>query len=360
MKSAAPLSITGLGCLSTLGHDLDTHLDALSRTPTGFEPIGCLLDLPDTLADVPAGWIRPRSLLNHRKWSPSTCATLHVAEQALREAGWTTEQKRHAGIVFGTSRGSVAGWLEDWPDRRPFPIMQASNSLASEPAAAIAQELGIEGNWHVVSNGCCAGLDALGTAALWIRAGLFDRVLVASCDLPLTRPILEAYEATGILAHGNSAGMIPAEGAAALCLETRHDGSHPRLIDHRAVGEPTATLGTTSSLPGLRTLITQWLTDHGTPTLCLPHHSGTANHARHEAELLDELLGSSTPTTALKPYTGHCVGASGLLESVIACASLRTEGTMTGIPLSKGSSILKISSAMGGKHSVALFDLPHE
>lgn len=360
MKPTPPLSITGLGCLSSLGHDPQAHVDALSSPALGFERLGTLVDLPDPLASVPAGWIKPRNLLSHRKWSPATCATLHVARQAMAEAGWSESERETAGIVFGTSRGTAAGWLEPWPDRRPFGVMAASNSLASEPAAAVSLELGLGGNWHVVGNGCCAGLDALGTAALWIHAGLAERVLVIACDLPLVRPILDAYQATGILAGTERQGMTPAEGAAALCLEADSKPGTPCLRTYASVGEPAATLGAAHEFPGLRRLLTGLLDLHPQPNLCLPHSSGTPAHSKSETLILSDLLDPSVPCLSLKPYTGHCVGASGLLESVIACQALRVSQPMSGTPLPMGSSILKIASAMGGKHSAAIIDSPHE
>lgn len=359
MKARPPLAITGLGCLSSLGHTPASHLEALASPTPNFQPLGNLTDLPSPLANVPAAWITPRSLLSHRKWSPTTCATLHVARQAIAEAEWSADERRDAAIIFGTSRGTAAGWLEPWPERRPFPIMAASNSLASEPASAVSHELGLGGDWQVISNGCCAGLDALGTAALWLHAGLVQRALVIACDLPLVRPILEAYQSTGILAQPDRPGMIPGEGAAALCLEIGASENSPRLITYASAGEPDATLGTTTDLPGLRGLLGRFLESHPSPSLCLPHSSGTPMHAQSENQILDDLLAASTARLSLKPFTGHCIGASGLIETVMACAALRQKDRMTTTSLPQGSSILKIASAMGGKHSMALIDYPH-
>lgn len=359
MKQTVPIGITGLGCLSTLGHTPQAHLDALDSPPAPFRQLGSLTGVPGPLADVFAAWIDPRSLLCHRKWSPATCATLHVARQAVAAAGWSARDCDEAAIIFGTSRGTAAGWLEPWPDRRPFPIMAASNSLASEPAAAVSHELGIHGDWHVVSNGCCAGLDALTTAAIWLRAGIVRKVLVLACDLPLVRPVLDAYHSTGILATPGKPGMIPAEGAAAICLESDAPPRAPRLVTHASIAEPNATLGSTSELPALRKLLSRVLDAQGAPTLCIPHSSGTPMHALSENQILDDLLSSDSVRLPLKHHTGHCIGASGLLETVMACAALKRGSPLQGTDLPAGSTILKIASAMGGKHTVALIQSPH-
>jgi len=359
LKAVPPLRITGLGCLSSLGHTPEDHVAALSSPPPSFRTLGELTEVPSPLDDVLSAWIEPRSLLAHRKWSPATCATLNVARQAIADAGWSASDCEDAAIIFGTSRGTTAGWLEPWPQRRPFPIMAASNSLASEPAAAVCHELGIHGNWHVVSNGCCAGLDALTTAAMWIHAGTVSRALVVSCDLPLVGPVLEAYESTGILAHSGPPGMMPAEGAAAICLEESSALSGPRLIAHASTAEPNATLGATTDLPGLRKLLHGFLAQHPQPDLCLTHSSGTPMHAESERRILNEILSSSTARLAIKPYTGHCIGASGLIEAVIGSSALRSGSPLGTLDLGPTSSILKISSAMGGKHTAVLIDYLH-
>ena len=38
-------------------------------------------------------------------------AALHVAREAVADAGWTAEDLRDAALVLGTSRGNAAGWL---------------------------------------------------------------------------------------------------------------------------------------------------------------------------------------------------------------------------------------------------------
>lgn len=112
-------------------------------------------------------------------------AALHVAKQAATDAGWNKDELANAALVVGTSRGNAAGWLGEWPNRRPFKLMAASNTIHSEPATAISIELGIYGPNHVVASGCSAGLDALGIAKLLIDSGQAERALVVGVDLPL-------------------------------------------------------------------------------------------------------------------------------------------------------------------------------
>ena len=87
--AAAPVAITGSACLSALGHDLPSHLDALTTGVTRFRPLAALLGNNSPHAAVPAAWIEPRSLLTSRKWSPLAMAALHVAREATAAAAWS-------------------------------------------------------------------------------------------------------------------------------------------------------------------------------------------------------------------------------------------------------------------------------
>ena len=57
--------------------------------------------------DLPASWIEPRKLLVSRKWAPATLAALHVARQAVAEAGWSVSDLEDAVLFLGTSRGTA-------------------------------------------------------------------------------------------------------------------------------------------------------------------------------------------------------------------------------------------------------------
>lgn len=361
MSSKAPISITGCGALGVCGHDVASHLDALRGEPTRFRTLSNMEGAPAGFPHQHAGWIEPRSLLTHRKWSPLSMATLHVAREALAQAGWSGDQRREAAVFFGTSRGALAGWIDDWPGRRPFGLMAASNSLPSEPASAVSSELGINGPWQVISTGCCAGLDALGMASLWLRNGLAKRALVAAADLPLVAPVLAAYSSTGILSSGDhggsfspkSDGMIPAEGAAAVCLEAGRSENHPQLSSYLSAGECSDPLGGASEHPTLSRMIQQAIDSDGMPDLIVPHASGTRAQATSEPAAIQATDAAGCLLLPFKSSTGHTIGASGLLETAMIAALLRQGSSPVGKEeLPKHSRVFKIASAMGGKHSL--------
>ena len=356
------------------------HREAIRAGGTNFKPLSKLLGDESQHRDLHASWIVRRSLLTSRKWSPASMASLHVAREAIAEAGWNPADLETAVLFLGTSRGTAAGWLDPWPERRAFPLMSASNSLHSEPAAAVSIELGIRGPWQVQASGCAAGLDALGMAALWLRSGLADRALVVAVDLPLSPALLDSYAATGILSKTNlndpyspaSSGMLPAEAAAAITLESGATGDAPLLKGYLANADAADAIGMPAGAPGIVSLLKRARGIFGEPDLLVPHASGTASHATLEPRAIVSALGEGTPVCPLKPWTGHGIGGGGLLETAILAAFLRGKLalpaltgltcppglTMTPGKLPSSATVFKLASALGGKNSLIALQAP--
>lgn len=364
-----PLALTGLAALSGLAEDLPGHLDAIARGDSPFRPLAELEGIPGQFHPLPGAWIRDRKRLTSRLWSPASIAAVAVAREAIADAGWSGDQTREALVVFGTSRGNIAGWLDPWPGRRPFPLMAASNSLASEPAAAICSEFGIEAEWQTLGNGCCASLDALALAQAWLALGKAPRAIVAAVDLPLTATLLKAYAATGILSSNGerdpfspaTSGLLPGEGAAAVCLEPgRPENPAVTLVEVLATTEAHNPLAS-GPAPGLKRLLARAIERHGQPAAVIPHASGTPAQARAEPDAIREVLGEDIPIAPLKPWTGHTIGASGLLESALLAGHLQRGLPVPGFPdapAPASGTFFKLASAMGGRHSLAILRTP--
>lgn len=374
---AKRISIVGIGALSGLGHGIEEHHRAISEGRTAIARLSGLLGEDSNHAEQPGAWIPSREMLTHRKWSPVSMAALHVAKEAVEASGWSAEELEGAALVVGTSRGNAAGWLGEWPGRRPFKLMAASNTIHSEPATAISIELGILGANHVTASGCSAGLDALGLGKMLLESGSADRVLVVAVDLPLVPILLDGYAASGLLGKGErlnpyaegADGFFPGEGAAAIALSSLERGK--TVISHFAnnsdgrdpVGVPK---------DGGRTpaLIAAAIRKFGEPYAICPHATGTKIQARAEREIFARSI-TSTDTTLhlLKPYFGHTVGASGLLESAVLLRFMADSqlppnlaGTIGTTSLDAPEEVValegavfKLAHGMGGHNALAVF-----
>lgn len=307
-------------------------------------------------------------------------AALHVARQAVAEAGWSAGDLRDAALVVGTSRGNAAGWLGPWPGRRPFKLMAASNTIHSEPASAITIEFGITGPNHVLASGCAAGLDAVGIAMMLVRSGVAPRALAVAVDLPLVPILLDNYAASGLLAgklesdpyHPKSSGFIPAEGAAAMAIECR-EGNFPSLLHYGCNADACDPVGI--PVDGGRTpeLLEKAIQLFGQPAAVCTHATGTGVQAIADPAALSRAFPDARPTLhLLKPFTGHTIGASGLLESVILARFARDRQlppNLSGLHAPHGFSlpdqvldasgpIQKLSHGMGGHNALLVLTPP--
>ena len=308
-------------------------------------------------------------------------AALHVAREAVAAANWSDVELRDAAVVLGTSRGNAAGWLGPWPDRRPFKMMDASNTIHSEPAAAITIEVGIQGPYHVLASGCSAGLDAIGIAALLVQSGVVPRALAVAVDLPLVPCLLDSYASSGLLSqtsscdpyHSSTNGFIPSEGAAAMTLEHCKPG-HPSLLGYSANSDASDPLGMPKDGGLSVELMKRAIERHGPPSAICPHATGTAVHAIAEPAALERAFhGSHLPSLhLLKPYTGHTIGASGLIETAILTAFLNHGHlppnrpgltapygfTLPDARLDASGHVFKLSHSMGGHNALLVLSPP--
>jgi 3-oxoacyl-[acyl-carrier-protein] synthase II len=302
-------------------------------------------------------------------------AALHVAREAVRDAGWNTEDLRDAVLVVGTSRGNAAGWLGPWPGRRPFKLMAASNTIHSEPASAISIELGITGPNHTTASGCAAGLDAIGVAMMMLKCGIANRALAVAVDLPLVPLLLDNYAASGLLSssfhldpyHPEGCGFIPGEGAAAMAIEASNSDG-PTLIHYSSNSDASDPVGIPKDGGNTIPLLLSALESVGGCHAISPHATGTAVQGRADPVILNRVFsGEKRPSLhPLKPFTGHTIGASGLLESVVLARFIRDEKlppnaenltvpegfSMPCIPIDADGPVFKLSHGMGGHNSL--------
>lgn len=352
------IAITAAETACALGDTLEASLATWQAGRSG-------LTLEDGLL---AGRIADRSLLKGRRYAAASNLAVQVASRAIAQAGWTPEQTRDCWLFAASSRGNAGELLGSHPWRRPSRRFSASNTLHSEIAAAISIELGIRGPWQMISNGCSAGLDALGFAWMAMKAGLTKRVLVVAVDLPLYPELLRDFRDTRLLSktHLNdplspaTSGFHPGEACVALTLET--DGSGPAVAQYAANSDAYDSLVIPEDGGPLAALLVQF----EKPDLICPHATGTPNHALAEVNALRTVWPQVPPLLLLKPLTGHTLGASGLLDVALISESMRLGKLPGNLPYltcpaglslqipPQPKSILKIASGMGGHNAAIL------
>jgi 3-oxoacyl-(acyl-carrier-protein) synthase len=342
-------------------------------------------------ANYPAGWITKRDLLISRRHGPATQLAIELAKMAIADAGWDPADLSDVGVVVGSSRGNTMGWLDPFPGRRQVSLLSVPNSLHSELASSVTIELGMHGPYHVLSSGCAAGLDALGMANLMIRGGFVKRAIAIGLDLPLTPSVLDTYCRSKMMApvglndpyHPDADGMIIAEGGAAVTVEApelAHETSRGSvsLLDYRVNSDAYSPLGMPADGAWMKQLVQESLDtvqDLDLPLTLCPHASGTKDNARSERAVLASIFGEGTSRDLpdlriMKPWVGHCIGGSGLLELALLLSYAREgvlppnrqglQSPLEGVSLSSTEDpvgrrlIMKTAASMGGHNAVVI------
>lgn len=372
--------VCGLGLASAFGLDVPSHVDGVRKGLSVLRPLRELWGDGEAWAEVRSGWITDRGALCSRRNGPASQLALLLAQQAVEDAGWGADELKNAALIVGSSRGNASGWLSPWPGRRGMKILAVPNSLHSELASCTSIALGMRGPYHVLASGCAAGLDAVGMAGMLMRQGVVKRALAIGLDLPLCRELLGTYWASGMLScngrndpYGPLAdGMCISEGGAAIALEMSDDpGIH--LLDYRVNSDAFSPLGMPADGESMAQLLKAVLPLNdgmASVSLCL-HASGTGGNAACERAALERVFGRDgiPDLRMMKPWTGHAIGGSGILELGLMLAFVREGvlppnpgwvstpfglGVLPGeTPLTGSHLLVKSASSMGG-HNVAL------
>jgi 3-oxoacyl-[acyl-carrier-protein] synthase II len=382
--------VSGLGGASPLGSGVAGQMAAMLQPQPPLRPLAGHPEAAGACPDLLAGWIEDRSWLSGRKYGGASNAAVRAARMAVDDAGWSAAELEDCHVFSGTSRGNTGELFGRWDARGPVRRLCTSNSMHSETASAVSVELGIRGPWLTLSNGCSSGLDALALAFLTLSSGAARRALVIGVDFPLMPELLEQYSATGILSTNNlndpyspeTSGMLPGEAVAALALEVS-DRPGPQILATFSNSDAYDNIGLPpDSAPTIRLLeaaLNHPEIQHRRASAICPHASGTLAHGMAEQKALATVFRDAAhPPLSLhfiKPYTGHSLGACGVIDALLLCAFLRHRQLPPNLPglsipasgrfsapvaplaFDPASSLLKIAAGMGGRNTLVAFGI---
>jgi 3-oxoacyl-[acyl-carrier-protein] synthase-1 len=174
-----------------------------------------------------------------------------------------------------------------------------------------------------------------------LRTGEADRALAVGHDAPIEPQLVLYYHDVGLLAKdtirpfdARRDGSLFGEGAAALVLETEESArKRNAAILGEVLGGGSATdaqglLAIRDDGDALARAIESALEDAGIGAaevgMISAHGNGTPRSDASEAAAIRRVFGKSAPpATAFKWAFGHLIAAAGIIEAVLALASLR-------------------------------------
>lgn len=257
---------------------------------------------------------------------------LHVIYQALEISKDLRDSVLNGDtrLILATTKGDI-GMIEGKGDEigpRPFPGLLAER---------INSFLRLKTTPLLVSNACISGINAIITGSRLIEEGRCDHAIVVGADL-MTRFVVTGFESFHSVSAGickpydaKRDGLNLGEAAGAVILTANRQlvmDSDPVVVEGGALTNDANHLSAPSRTgDGLGTAMAEALREsdstpsqvdfinaHGTSTL---YNDEMESKAVHFANLQD------VPVQSLKPYFGHTLGASGVIESVAAVWQLK-------------------------------------
>ncbi len=244
------------------------------------------------------------------------------------------------GIVMGTSTSSIGRTEEAYrellpSDEMPPEYRQPLVHNLHSPGIFVQEVTGIRGPSLTISTACSSSAKVFASAARWINHGLVDAVLVGGVD-SLCLSILYGFNSLELVSadvcrpfdrRRNGINIGESCGYAILLREDLADAADLFLLGY---GESADAYHMSHPHPegkGALLAMTQALqrADLDAKDVDYINLHGTASQAndRIEAHALGQLFTAGTLASSTKGWTGHTLGAAGILEAIITLEAMR-------------------------------------
>jgi 3-oxoacyl-[acyl-carrier-protein] synthase II len=352
--------ITGLGCVSPVGNNVETSWDNILSGRSGagritlFDPSEFKVQIAAEVKEFDPDEIFGRR--EARKMDRYTHFALASALEALEDSklSITEGNKDRIGAVIGSGIGGIGTTEEQslierqqGPGRvSPFFIPMMLPDIAG---GILAIQLGIRGPNMAVVTACASGNNAIGEAAEIIRRGDADVMFTGGTEATIVPITIGGMASMNALSTRNEEperasrpfdkdrdGFVMGEGAAIMILE---DLDHALARGANILGEMMGYGATNDahhiSAPaehgsGAARCMQMALDDAELTTMDIDyinaHGTSTQLNDLNETEAIKSVFGEqaySIPVSSTKSMTGHIIGGTGAMEAVFCVKAIQ-------------------------------------
>jgi len=202
----------------------------------------------------------------------------------------------------------------------------------------VATELGLLGPRVTISAACASSAKVFATAQRWLNQGLVDACVVGGAD-SLCLSVIYGFHSLQLVAidacrpfDADRTGISLGEAAGFALLERSPSGSgHAQELQLLGVGESCDAYHMSSAHPdglGARLSMQRALesADLGMQDIDYINLHGTGTRANDatESKVCSDLMREKTLASATKSWTGHTLGAAGIVEAILCLDALKT------------------------------------
>ncbi len=229
-------------------------------------------------------------------------------------------------LVLSTTKGNIDRLNEDNDER----------TLLHTSAQIIAKQLGIAATPVVVSHACVSGSVALLYAQRLLTSGRYKHAIVIGCDL-FTPFVLNGFLSFQAIAgapcrpfDADRTGINLGEAAATIILSTETTNTTlAQLLGGATSNDANHISGPSRTGEELAMAISRAMNDaavHASDiNMISAHGTATAYNDEMEAKAIHLSGMGEVPLHSMKSYTGHTLGAAGVLESAMIIEAIRRQ-----------------------------------
>jgi 3-oxoacyl-[acyl-carrier-protein] synthase I len=369
--------IVATNCITPLGFDIDSNMKALSIGESGIQFHNKVGNISSFYASI----IDKKSLNTFflEYFSETTFTNLEkMLLLALKPLIDKNKITSRTAFIFSTTKGNISA-LED----KANSIEKAQLSVL---ASKISGYFGFKNEPIVVSNACVSGILSVAVAKRLIQSGMYDDAYVVAGD-EVSEFVLSGFNSFQAMSDlpckpydEERNGVTLGEATAAVYITSNEEKVTTgaiKIIGDGAVNDANHISGPSRTGEGLYRSIESALKEAKIASTEIDYISahGTATLYNDEMEAIafNRLHLQNVPVNSLKGFYGHTLGASGLLEAVIAIESVNkqqlivskgceTIGVSQSINVIKKNTnknvkyFLKTASGFGGCNTAVLFE----
>lgn len=320
--------ITDYNCVTPLGFDVSSNWDALLGEKSGVS-LHKIIDNHDPFyaSKIDSEKLEEKFTKHFESVQNNSFTKLEkmflLSLKPLVERHQITEE---TGIILSTTKGNIS-------------LLKNKNTLPegvflSNLAQKIADFFGFKTKPIVVSNACVSGVMALAVAKNMILSGKYNDAFVIAGD-EISGFVISGFNSFQAIGSGickpydkNRDGINLGEAAAAVYITSepgKNEKSSFKVLGDSAVNDANHISGPSRTGDGLYASIKNAMTEARVSAeqidFISAHGTATIYNDEMEAIAFNRAELQNIPLHSLKAYYGHCLGASGLLETIISMES---------------------------------------
>lgn len=348
--------ITGIGIVSPIGSEIDDVKNALKTQKNGIKEIKSYStkdmqvklagEIPDFCSEE---FIDKKSAKRMDRVSQMAIVS---AKKALKDSGLDssilkdnirigTSIATGIGGIFTIEKEHSRGLSRGFDSVSPFFIPMA---IANMTSAFVAIELGIHGSNQCIVTACAGSTDAIGESFRKIKDGYADIMFTGGAEASITPLGIGGFTSMTALSTSDNPnrasipfdkernGFVMGEGAGVLILEEKeHAIKRGAKIYAEIVGYGSSCDAGHMTAPdsegkyagfamqdalreaGISPDKISYINAHGTST---PLNDKT------ESNVISRIFGNNCPVSSTKSMTGHLLGASGVVDSIMTILAM--------------------------------------